>query len=807
MIYVMRKRRARKFLFARFLLCTAITLFAFVFFSQQAHALGDVTLSATFHDDDAEDTHRASQWVVRDSEKTVFDSGTDTVNKESIVVSASYFEVGTTYYWKVRFQDNHESWGAYSEEQTFAYGSLPTPTPEPTATVTATPAASPTPASTPTSTATVVPTATPTEAPAETMTVSPAVGGMLEAKIISPNGGENYKLGDTISLKYTLSLEGYSPNQNPCLFKDETYIQDLYLTTNSYNYTRIASDIDYTKNCTNLGFRNSLNLIEVIYSWRIPQDPRFITDDARAAISLYRADPSFTYGLGNSFSSRGNWVGKNNYFAASDPSDNPFSIADSSGSDDEGDEDDEDQVEDDAIEVIKPDGSRAYFVGEGVGVSWKDIEGSAGNIKFVNIYLSLDGGKTYNILLGSNEPNDGDYQFEALEEYATTTARIRVDGFSEAGEFIDSDQSEKFKIYLVKSSGGCNGPCVCVGPNCYGGNEINEDLILGSVATLALPFILAIIASLPLAGRALSFIGAILQRVLGGLLSGSPFFSRLGLVTGLPIFFPPSKKGESAWGLVYDSLTKKPIAQAVIKIFSKSSGKLRDVKYSNSSGEFAMVVPSGEYRIVAGKAGYVFPSAIITSKKDGKYENVYLGDAFEIEKVKEDGQAPIDITVPLDPTGYTWYELAFSSSRSFIGRFLTFVRYPLMIFGLALTLYSVVYQGSFLQYAILALYIIFIAYDIVLLFRPRKWGVVIDSRGKPLSRAIIRALDSFGKVKATVVTGDDGKFTLNLNPGYYIFSASRNGYITSKTSEQRIKSLSDLGRVIIKLTKSNSKTN
>lgn len=805
MIYVMRKRRARKFLFARFLLCTAITLFAFVFFSQQAHALGDVTLSATFHDDDAEDTHRASQWVVRDSEKTVFDSGTDTVNKESIVVSASYFEVGTTYYWKVRFQDNHESWSAYSEEQSFAYGSLPTATPTPTATATDTPLPSPT----PTSTVTATVTATPTEAPIETVTVSPAVGGALEAKIIYPNGGESFGLGDTILFKYTLGLEGYLSdlNQNPCASKDKNFIQDLYLTTNSYNYTRIANDIDYTKNCTHLGFKNSLNFIEVVYSWRIPQDPRFITDNARAAISLYRADPTFTYGLGNSFNSRGNWTGKSSYFAASDPSDNPFSIRGSKSDDDqEGDEDDEADAGSDAIEVTRPDGSRGYFVGEDIGVSWKEAEGSLGNIEYVNIYLSLDGGKTYKILLASNEPSDGEFIFEALREYATTTARIRADGFSSDGVFIDSDQSEIFKIYVIKSSGGCNGPCVCVGPSCYSGNDINEDLILGSVATLVLPFILAVIASLPVLGRLFGVVGALFQRLLGGLLSGSPLFSRLGLITGLPIFFPPTKKGESAWGLVYDSITKKPIAQAIVRIFSKASGRLRDVKYSNSSGEFSMVVPSGEYKIIAEKTGYIFPSAIVTSRKDGKYENVYLGGGFEIEKNEEDNSSPIDINIPLDPTGYTWYELAFSASKSFAGRLFTFVRYPLMVFGFALTLYLVIYQGSFLQYVILLAYVLFIAYDVILLFKPRRWGVVIDSKGKPLSRVIVRALDSLGKIKATVVTGDDGRFTLNLNPGYYTFVAARNGYTTSKTFEQSIKKLNDLGRIIIKLTKSNSKT-
>src|SRR5690606_9986389 len=104
-----------------------------------AQALGDVTLtSSAFSDPDAEDTLQASQWVVRDSEATVFDS---TNASATVTIPAATLTAGTTYYWKVRHQDNHDEWGPYSDESTFVYGAgeaSPTPTPSTTTTTTPT---------------------------------------------------------------------------------------------------------------------------------------------------------------------------------------------------------------------------------------------------------------------------------------------------------------------------------------------------------------------------------------------------------------------------------------------------------------------------------------------------------------------------------------------------------------------------------------------------------------------------------------------------------------------------------------------
>lgn len=104
---------------------SAITIFGFNFFKvAHTNAVADVTLTGSaFSDSDAEDTHQASQWQVTTvsgvyTSPTV-DSGTDVANKTTYLVSASSLTASTTYYWRVRYQDNHLAWSSWSSEGTF----------------------------------------------------------------------------------------------------------------------------------------------------------------------------------------------------------------------------------------------------------------------------------------------------------------------------------------------------------------------------------------------------------------------------------------------------------------------------------------------------------------------------------------------------------------------------------------------------------------------------------------------------------------------------------------------------------------
>jgi Leucine-rich repeat (LRR) protein len=79
--------------------------------------------SLAFSDPNAGDTHAASQWQITttpgDYSSPVFDSGEDAHNLISITIPSEILTYSTTYYWRVRYQDNHGAWSDWSSETSF----------------------------------------------------------------------------------------------------------------------------------------------------------------------------------------------------------------------------------------------------------------------------------------------------------------------------------------------------------------------------------------------------------------------------------------------------------------------------------------------------------------------------------------------------------------------------------------------------------------------------------------------------------------------------------------------------------------
>jgi transposase-like protein len=80
--------------------------------------------SSAFSDLDISDTHAASQWQITTSAgnygSPVFDSAHVAGSSlTSISVLACNLNPSTTYYWRVRYQDNHGAWSGWSEESSF----------------------------------------------------------------------------------------------------------------------------------------------------------------------------------------------------------------------------------------------------------------------------------------------------------------------------------------------------------------------------------------------------------------------------------------------------------------------------------------------------------------------------------------------------------------------------------------------------------------------------------------------------------------------------------------------------------------
>ncbi len=80
----------------------------------------NLTLESSVFSDGPGDIHQASQWQITDTPGNytdpVYDSDADTANLTSLSLALGVLNPGSTYYWRVRYQDNKWEWSEYSTE-------------------------------------------------------------------------------------------------------------------------------------------------------------------------------------------------------------------------------------------------------------------------------------------------------------------------------------------------------------------------------------------------------------------------------------------------------------------------------------------------------------------------------------------------------------------------------------------------------------------------------------------------------------------------------------------------------------------
>lgn len=93
-------------------------------------ALSPTLTSSPFASPDGGATHGASRWQVATDGSfgsIVYDSGTETSNLASITITLGTLSSSTTYYWRVKYQDNYGDWSEWSTGTSFATAASTTP--------------------------------------------------------------------------------------------------------------------------------------------------------------------------------------------------------------------------------------------------------------------------------------------------------------------------------------------------------------------------------------------------------------------------------------------------------------------------------------------------------------------------------------------------------------------------------------------------------------------------------------------------------------------------------------------------------
>ncbi len=228
------------------------------------------------------------------------------------------------------------------------------------------------------------------------------------------------------------------------------------------------------------------------------------------------------------------------------------------------------------------------------------------------------------------------------------------------------------------------------------------------------------------------------------------------------------KKRERPWGVVYDSVTKRPIDPAYV-VVRKGQADV-NTAITDLDGRYSFFLPAaGVYNLVANKTHYAFPSAKLTGKNsDELYDSLYFGGDFNINE----GEV-VNKNIPLDPVGFDWNEFA-KNQRGFFylqqkrERLRKTVVTLLYVGGFALTLYQVLFHPRLLNIVVLVLY--FAAFGLKYLWRYHRPVVGVKHAGTnlPVPFALIHAyIPNIDQQIKSVAADALGRFFLLTPPGDY----------------------------------------
>lgn len=238
------------------------------------------------------------------------------------------------------------------------------------------------------------------------------------------------------------------------------------------------------------------------------------------------------------------------------------------------------------------------------------------------------------------------------------------------------------------------------------------------------------------------------------------FWSLLLRALGLKRRFKP-------WGVVYDSITKRPLDPAYV-VVRRGNGDAATA-ITDLDGRYGFFLPPATYALVANKTHYRFPSLKLRGKnRDELYENLYFGEAF----MTGSGEV-INRNIPLDPVAFDWNEFAKQQQGFFIlhsrrERRRTMIYNTLFGLGLSLAVYQLLFRPNVINLTLPVLYLGVFLLKYVWRARHRAVAVRRTATGLPVPFAIIRAfVPGVDQQVKSVVADALGRFFLLTPPGEY----------------------------------------
>ncbi|HWC57716.1 MAG TPA: carboxypeptidase regulatory-like domain-containing protein [Candidatus Paceibacterota bacterium] len=208
------------------------------------------------------------------------------------------------------------------------------------------------------------------------------------------------------------------------------------------------------------------------------------------------------------------------------------------------------------------------------------------------------------------------------------------------------------------------------------------------------------------------------------------------------------KKRNNPWGVVYDSVTKRPIDPAYVVLTDVFGNEVASA-ITDIDGRYGFAVDPGTYKLVVKKSNYAFPSTKLAGKtSDRLYDNLYFGEEITITQQGE----IITKNIPLDQLAFDWNEYTKTQAGGTYGQKLHFYHTGDVILyrisqiafwvGFAFAIYAVAVAPSIWNNIVLGLYVVLTVLRATTPLFRKKGAVVLRSGGAPLPFSVVRLMST-----------------------------------------------------------------
>lgn len=248
------------------------------------------------------------------------------------------------------------------------------------------------------------------------------------------------------------------------------------------------------------------------------------------------------------------------------------------------------------------------------------------------------------------------------------------------------------------------------------------------------------------------------------------FLAYLQFFMAQPLLFI-GRKRRKQWGTVYDSITKKPISLAIVRLFNVKTNKLELTRVTDKAGRYNFIIDPGEYKIEITKVGYKFPSEILAGvSEDKQFVNLYHGDTIVVTEKKvlnfNIGVDPNNVPLPAhkEIRKFSWikWQYGFAMIGPIVAGISFAITPKLWVFGIF----------------IMQIFMFYMFKKMAVPPKVDNWGVVANSEsGGPLKNVIVRIFDTkFNKLLETQVTDKAGRYGFLVGQNEYLVTGEKKGF-------------------------------